>query len=120
MKNLDTIEAELDASRNALARQQLTAGDEQDPAPFLLWAQALDNGDILVDTVRRIAAEAATYQVLHRQASDQLEDTQRGREALEAENQRLTREVGNLFDLIQELRPGELQRFVQARQQIQQ
>lgn len=120
MKNLDTIEAELDASRNALARQQLTAGDDQDPATFLLWAQALDNGDILVDTVRRVAAEAVTYQALHLQTSDQLEEAKRSRAALEAENERLTREVGNMFDLLQELRPGELQRFVQARQQIQQ
>jgi cell division protein FtsB len=120
VKSFEQIEADLDYSRNALARRKLTADESEDPASLLLWQAALDNGDILASTVRSMAQEGAAYQQALDGVTDRLAQAERSRAALEAENGRLTREVENLFSLIQELRPGELQRFVQARQQIQQ
>jgi hypothetical protein len=114
-KTVEQIEAEIDQSRNALAVRQLHRVDP-DPAPLLLWSQALDNADLALEALRQVGESAALYRDAHGAATVHLQEVSRQRDTAEAEVLRLTRQSEDLFALIGRIDPDELRRLSQARQ----
>lgn len=119
-KTIEQIESDLDYSRNALARRKMAADESHDPASLLLWQGALDNADILLETVKRLANDGAMYQQALVNENERRLESQRGREAIEAENARLQRENGRLHQVLLDVSPRDYHIFRQERIQAQQ
>lgn len=116
-KSIDQIEEGLFCSRNALARRRMVGDRREDPSDLLLWEHALDTADTLVRTVRSLSESGALQQQALQATQGRLQVVERGRESLEAENARLTRENGRLHGFFAEVSPREFVRYCQARAQ---
>lgn len=99
---LQQIEEDLDASRNVLARQRLVGIPDHDLTPHLLWKQALDHGEFLLQVIRSMAERGAMVEQAFQGLQERLQGCEAVRGTLEAENTRLTEEAERFYLLLQD------------------